>query len=247
MNRRSIAPFACLVAALVASLLSCRSGTPATDGAPPPASPAAAPSGNGARAASARAHWDGKGSFRFYSTDFHFELGGTQVLAVDETGRVRDLFVRHEIVPIKTYCSDAGPERVDACRDLVKSGQKDVGTHRWFLADYTLSAEALATFRRTLFTADLGALEPHYSGNDGEDGTTHGYFLSTREGRVVVSGYSTGAPAEPPRLFAVRSFLLDQQTAHEDARKRAPEVSYVVVTAMLAEAEGKPGPDSGVP
>lgn len=247
MVRRTIAPFACLVAVLVPSLVSCRSGTPATDGAPPPASPAAAPSGSGARAASARAHWDGKGSFRLYSTDFHFELGGTQVLAVDETGRVRDLFVRHELVPIKTYCSDAGPERVDACRDLAKFGQKDVGTHRWFLADYTLSPEALATFRKTLFTADLGALEPYYSANNGEDGTTHGYFLSTREGRVEVSAYSTNTTAEPPRLFAVRGFLLDQQTVHEDARKRAPEVSYVVVAAMLAEAEGKSGRDSGAP
>lgn len=242
MNRRSIASFACLVAALVASLVSCRSGTSVTDGAPPPASPIAASSGSGARPASARAHWDGKGSFRFYSTDFHFELGGTQVLAVDETGRVRDLFVRHEIVPIKTYCSDAGAERVDACRDLVKSGQKDVGTHRWFLADYTLSQEALAAFRKTLFTADLGALEPHYSAKNGEDGTTHGYFLSTQGGRVEVSAYSTSEPAEPPRLFAVRGFLLDQQTVHQDARKRAPEVSDVVVAAMLTEAEGKTGP-----
>lgn len=232
MRKRSIAPLGLLVAALVATLVSCRSVTPTTDGAQPPAP----------GAVSARPHWDGKGSIRLYLTDFHFELGGTQVLAVDEAGHVRDLFVRHEIVPIKTYCSDAGPERVDVCRDLVKSGQKDVGTHRWFLAEYTLSPEAVLAFRKTLFAADFGALEPHYSSSKGADGTTHGYFLTTREGRVETSAYSTSEPAEPPRLFAVRSFLLDQQTAHEDARKRAPEVQFPVVNAMLAEAEGKPGP-----
>lgn len=237
MRKRSVG---FLVAALVAKLLSCRSVTPTTDGAQPPA-PGAVSTGS-ARAASARPHWDGKGSARLFLTDFHFELGGTQVLAVDETGHVRDLFVRHEIVPITTYCSDAGPERTDACRDLVRSGQKDVGTHRWLLADYTLSPEALVAFRKTLFAADFGALERHYSSTTEPDGTTHGYFLTTREGRVETSAYSTREPAEPPRLFAVRSFLLDQQAAHEEARKRAPEVRFQVVTDMLAEAEGKPSP-----
>lgn len=235
MNRCSIALFV----VLVASHVGCRSGAPEADSAQPPATPALASSARAVKASTPRAHWDGTGAFRLYSTDFHFELGGTQVLAVDETGRVRDLFVRHEIVPIRTYCADAGPDRAEACRDLVKSGQKDVGTHRWFLADYTLSPEAVVALRETLVAADLSALEPHYSGATGEDGTTHGYFLSTREGRVVVSAYSTGAPAEPARLFAVRAFLLDQQKAHEEARKRAPEVSSSAMTALLAEAEGK--------
>ncbi len=100
----------------------------------------------------------------------------------------------------------------------------------------------MLAFRKTLFAADFGALEPHYSSSKGADGTTHGYFLTTREGRVETSAYSTSEPAEPPRLFAVGSFLLDQQTAHDDARKRAPEVQFTVVNGMLAEAEGKPGP-----
>jgi hypothetical protein len=245
MNRCSIAPFGSLFTVLVASLVACRAGTPATDAAQPIATApgsALASSGGGPRDASARPHWDGTGTFRLYATDFHFELGGTQILAVDETGHVRDLFVRHEIVPIRTYCADAGPDRVDACRELVKSGQKDVGTHRWFLAEYTLSADALGAFRKTLVAADLASLEPSYTGSAGEDGTTHGYFLVTREGRVVVSAYSTTKPAEPPRLSAVRAFLLDQQKAHEDARARAPEASAAAMAALLVEVEGKPTP-----
>lgn len=238
MNRRSIGLFV----VLVASHVGCRSGAPNADSVQPAASPAVGSSARAAKASTPRAHWDGTGAFRLYATDFHFELGGTQVLAVDETGRVRDLFVRHEIVPIRTYCADAGPDRIEACRDLVKSGQKDVGTQRWFLAEYTLSADALGAFRKTLATADLAALDPSYTGSSGEDGTTHGYFLVTRDGRVVVSAYSTTKPAEPPRLLAVRGFLLDQQKAHEDARARAPEASAAAMAALLVEAEGKPTP-----
>ena len=238
MNRCSIALFV----VLVASHVGCRSGAPEADSAQPPATPALASSARAVKASTPRPHWDGTGSFRLYATDFHFELGGTQILAVDEAGHVRDLFVRHEIVPIRTYCADAGPDRVDACRELVKSGQKDVGTHRWFLAEYTLSADALGAFRKTLATADLAALDPSYTGSSGEDGTTHGYFLVTREGRVVVSAYSTTKPAEPPRLLAVRGFLLEQQKADEDARARAPEGSGAAMAALLVEAEGKPAP-----
>jgi len=212
---------------LLALFTACRSSAPSAEAPASSASPAACASaappaaGPGATAPA----WDGEGDFQLTVTDFHFELGGTQVFAVAADGKVRDLFVKHELVKTSALCADAGAEWRDTCASLKKQNEAQVGVTHWKLAEYTLTPEVQASLRRALVSANMGGLAPRYANSKIPDGTTRTYRLVTKRGATKVSAYSVGGPAEPPALLPLVELVRAQQAAHEDARGKAREAS----------------------
>lgn len=223
---------------LLACLLACRSGKPdvsdattPVDAPPPKAS------------ATSRASWNGQGDFQFFATDFHFELGGTQVVAVAADGSVRDLFVRHRLEQVSAYCKDPPVERREVCADLQKHGEKQVGTQTWFLARYPLTQVEHAELRARLLRARMGDLQPLYQQKDLQDGTTRSYNLITAAATPVtyrVSVYAANQPMTPAGLVPVADFVRDLPLAHEEARRTAPPASDAERIELTRLADGNP-------
>lgn len=210
------------------------SATPASSVAPSAAVSASRPAVVSPRPAP----WDGVGPFTLHVTDFHFELGGTQVLTVDDGGKVRDLFVRDEMVPTRVFCADAGADIAEICRGLTKRGEPQIGVTRWYIAEYTLTDDARAELRRSIVTARLASLDARYASSTIPDGTTRKYRLVTGAGAVVVATYSTDTAAEPPPLLTLLRFVQAQQKAHATTRAGAREASGQARMAIEREANG---------
>ena len=201
--------------------------------------PGAEPSTEAGKPAVAeRVAWNGEGPLEVVLTDFHFELGGTQVLTVDDGGKVRDLFVRDEMVPTRVFCADAGADIAEICRGLTKRGEPQIGVTRWYIAEYTLTDDARAELRRSIVTARLASLDARYASSTIPDGTTRKYRHVTGAGAVVVATYSTDTAAEPPPLLTLLRFVQAQQKAHATTRAGAREASGQARMAIEREANG---------
>lgn len=234
---------ALVLAFAVVALAACR-------GVDAPARAGAEPSTEAGKPAVAeRIAWDGEGPLEVVFTDFHFELGGTQVVAIGDDGRVRDLFVRSEIVAVTSFCADAGPGRSEACADLVKRGESRVGTTTWFVAEYTLDPAAREELRAKIRAAKLETLRDRYAEANLHDGTTRTYRITTRAGVRSISTYSGREPVEPPGLREVASFVRTQQerNAAERARARVATAADRASFDGLAEGKGSAGPTRTAP
>ncbi|MFO0643997.1 MAG: hypothetical protein U0183_32525 [Polyangiaceae bacterium] len=202
--------------------------------------PGAEPStGAGKPAVAARVAWDGEGPLEVVLTDFHFELGGTQVVAIGDDGRVRDYFVRSELVEVKSFCADAGPGWSGACADLVKRGETRVGTMTWFVAEYALDAAALGELRAKVVAAKLESLRDRYAEANLHDGTTRTYRVTTRAGVRRISTYSAREPVEPAGLREIATFVRTQQDRNAAVRARARVATAADRASFDALAEGK--------
>lgn len=186
-----------------------------------------------------RVAWNGEGPLELVFTDFHFELGGTQVVAIADDGRVRDLFVRSEIVAVTSFCADAGPGRSEVCADLVKRGESRVGTTTWFVAEYTLDPAARDELRAKVRAAKLETLRDRYAEANLEDGTTRTYSVVTRAGARRISTYSGRDPVDPAGLREIASFVRRQQDRHAAERSRARVATAADHASFDALAEGK--------
>lgn len=203
----------------------------------------------GKPAAVERVAWNGEGPLEVVLTDFHFELGGTQVVAIGDDGRVRDLFVRSELVEVKSFCGDAGPSWAEACADLVKRGETRFGTTSWFVAEYTLDAPAREELRKKVLAAKLETLRDRYEVANLHDGTTRTYSVVTRAWERRVSAYSAREPVEPPGLREIASFVRRQQDRHavERARARVATAADRATFDALAEGKGTTSPARTAP
>lgn len=152
----------------------------------------------GAKTADAAFGWDGHGPFTFSATDFHFELGGTQILQVDDSGRVRDLFL-----------------------ELQGTQTNDEIARSWRLARFSLAVPEQATLRKLLVAARLASLERFAQGARYPDGTTTSWVLRTPTQFDAVTRYEMAPPAE---LAPVMRFLDACKAAHGEARARAAPV-----------------------
>lgn len=160
------------------------------------------------------------------------------MFAVDDGGRVRDMFVKNELVTTEAFCADAGSDIADVCKDLKKRGETKVGTTRWYVAEYTLDDTSKAELRRVLAAAKMTTLEPRYAKSKIPDGTTRGYHLVANDGAATVSAYSLDEPAEPPALLPVLRLVQDAQKANVAARARAKEIAPPDRLALEREAKG---------
>lgn len=216
--------------------------------------PGAEPSTEAGKPAVAeRVAWNGEGPLEVVLTDFHFELGGTQVVAIADDGRVRDLFVRNELVEVKPFCADAGPSWAEVCSDLQKRGESRFGTMTWLVAEYTLDGAAREELRTKVRAAKLETLRDRYAEANLHDGTTRTYRITTRAGVRRISAYSGREPVEPPGLGEIASFVRAQQDRNAAVRVRARVATAADRASFEALAEGKgtvsPGPatSSGKP
>lgn len=217
-------------------LAGCKATAPLPDGVPrgdsaidfpPPAAPARRP-----------VAWDGQGVFELHTTDFHFELGGTQVLSVANDGSVQDLFVRHDLETVDVFCKNVEVERKTVCAELRKSGEKTVGSSTWMIAKYTLSADEQAELRSRLAGARIADLDPRYEQKDVDDGTTRTVRLTSQAGSIEVSIYTGNGENTPAALRPVFEFLRAVQTAHAADRSRAPVASPAEQKDLLRAARG---------
>ena len=216
--------------------------------------PGAEPSTEAGKLAVAeRVAWNGEGPLEVVLTDFHFELGGTQVVAIGDDGRVRDYFVRSELVEVRSFCADAGPGWSGACADLVKRGETRVGTMTWFVAEYTLDAAALGELRAKVVAAKLETLRDRYAEANLHDGTTRTYRITTRAGVRRISTYSAREPVDPVGLREITAFVRRQQDGHAADRARARVATAADRASCEALSEGKgaaspaPGNEPGRP
>ena len=229
-----------LAALLIAIGGGCRAAAP-PDGAPHPyVAPSATPAPVIAPSATkiTAAAWNGQGDFELHYTDFHFELGGTQVISIGTDGRVRDLFVRHAIVKVDAYCKNVTADLADVCADLRKHGEKEIGTTSWFLATYPLTAAERADLRARVTQARLASLDAHYEQKGLEDGTTNTYRLVSAAGSTEVSVYTGDGSNVPAELRPLIQFLRGLETTHAADRERAPKASAAEQLALLRAARG---------
>lgn len=220
-----------LAVAVVLAIAGCR------DGATPPRG-AAASDANPTDAR--RLPWDGKGAYTLVLTDFHFELGGTQITIVDDRGKVRELFVRHEIAKTRELCADGGPVAYgEVCKGLVARGESEVGLHRWFIAEYTLTASERARLVDAIVAARIATLDPRYAKSTIPDGTTRTYRLVTATGAVEVSAYATDEPPEPAPLRAVAEVVSAAIAARPTERAAAKEATSDEQAAFARDARSR--------
>ena len=205
-----------------------------TSGCVPSSSPPAAatpPPQDGSKAKSppvsnAGKNWTGEGTFRLVFSDFHFE-NGQEIVTVDASGKVSDLFTKHELLDTQTFCPKVTSEADRAlCAAVEKSGAKQFGRVVWHLAQYTLSDDALKEGRSVLAGARFGALKTSYSNSTIPDGTTRTYKLQTQEGTQKTTAYSIQAPSEPAELVLILRWLQAQRTLHKAERDQAPVIEW---------------------
>lgn len=178
--------------------------------------------------------WDGRGAFTFSMTDFHFELGGTQILQIDSAGLLQDLFVEHRATPVAEYCADAGVDKAEACASLKRSGSATVTVPHWHLAHIALAPAEVEELRRALTAAHLATLKREDQGATYPDGTTRTWVLKTERAVDWVSRYEMGPPAElEPVLKRIAALV----GAHPEARKDAPEPTPAQRAALERSAK----------
>jgi hypothetical protein len=144
---------------------------------------------------------------RLVETDFHFELGGTQVFEIYGDGRARYLYV--EFVEEK------------------HQGQRVLAGH-WHLAQIQLVPAERGELERVIAAADFYALDDSYILDGIEDGTTKTYTLYGDRGVKRVSCYMR----YPPPLEPLRQLLQQIRTAHEPELEKAPEVDAAAAEAV---------------
>jgi hypothetical protein len=155
-----------------------------------------------------------------YATDFHFELGGQQIVAIEDD-KVRDLFVRHRTEQVNKICVTPPADLTDLCAQLRNNGDKVVGFTDWFVAEYALSKNESAELRSLLVAAKMGTLKPQYTNTKGEDGTTRTYRLVSGTLDQNVSCYMIGGPSEPSELLPVHMFIAKLFETHQGERTNA--------------------------
>jgi hypothetical protein len=147
---------------------------------------------------------------RFVWTDFHFEMGGTQVF--DVTGRhARDLF--HD------------------SRQATHQGQPV--TQMFFrLAEYDLTDAELAALQRAAIAPSYWSLEPRYTNKDIEDGSTQTFTVWAGKRKKDVVCYQEW----PEPVGALREVVSSIQKSHAAERKVAVEVGHDLGEQIRADA-----------
>lgn len=147
---------------------------------------------------------------RFVWTDFHFEMGGTQVF--DVTGRhVRDLF--------------------HASRQATHQGQPVIQMF-FRLAEYDLTDAELAALRRAAMAPSYWSLEPRYTNKDIEDGSTQTFTVWAGKRKKDVVCYQEW----PEPVGALREAVSSIQKSHVAERKVAVEVGHELGEQIRADA-----------
>lgn len=200
-------PASVLAALCFAAVLGCSTPSAPAD-APPDASPTMSGTADGDRGAAP----DVKGGRfeRFVWTDFHFEMGGTQVFDVSGR-RVRDLF--HD------------------SRKTTIQGQPAIQMF-FRLAEYDLTDAELASLERAVAAPSYWALQPRYEEPDIEDGSTQTFTVWLDTGKKDVVCYHQW----PEPVRAMRDLVAAIQKGHEAERKAAAEVDPKVAEQIRSEA-----------
>lgn len=152
-------------------------------------------------------------------SEFHFETG-TQFVHIDAKGHIDDVMASFDEIDVKKFCKAPAAKDKQLCAQL--KGEKTFMRKFWRHAQYDATAAEVDDLRARLAAADLPKLDAKYTGDNGDDGVTTTYRLTTGGTTTTVSAYGTGKRGEPPKLLEVFRWMRAEQDAHEAVRKAAP-------------------------